>query len=68
MAYVVASGDDAYYLTVDRHWLVQTRPWGGYTPEEGDTVEVTGHVAQQADIHGEPFLSIEVKTLVPVGV
>ena len=65
MAYAVLANTKYYYITIDNRWFSENRSWGGYTPEPGDLVRISGYLGQKKDIFGNPFHTIEVVSLQP---
>jgi hypothetical protein len=65
MAYAVESGGRHFFLTQSGRWSDQAKTWQGWTPAVGDSVSVTGRVAERPDIRGDPFFTIEVQGLRP---
>ena len=67
MAYVLESSGQYFFLTMGGRWLDKPVERWGWTPELGDIVTLSGRVTQRRDVHGEPFLTIEVESLIPGG-
>jgi hypothetical protein len=65
MAYALKAGDAVLFVTSGGRWFAEARSWGGYTPQPGDGVVVTGEVREQLDADGQTFLVIEATSIAP---
>ncbi|MGI5939323.1 MAG: hypothetical protein ACOX8V_01295 [Thermoleophilia bacterium] len=65
MAYAIESNGQYFFLTRDGRWLDQAPTWKGWTPSVGDVVSAMGDVGQQTDVRGDPFFTLEVRSLAP---
>lgn len=64
MAYAVESDGQPLFLTRSGRWSAIPLGWNGFVPDVGDIITVIGQVTQRADVRGQPFLTIEVDSLV----
>jgi hypothetical protein len=65
MAYAVLADEKFYYITIGGHWYSENLAWDMYMPEIDYPVTVTGQVAQNKDVLGKPFYTIEAISLRP---
>jgi hypothetical protein len=65
MAYALESSGQCFFLTMAGQWSDKVIEREGWVPKMGDTVTVAGRVMQRRDVRGEPFLTIEVESLMP---
>lgn len=63
MAYALESSGQCFFLTMAGRWSDKPIERGEWTPELGDTATVVGRVTQRRDVRGEPFLTLEVESL-----
>ena len=65
MAYALQTPTDRYYLTRAGRWSATATAWGGYAPQIGDPIYVTGVVDDHVDAFGKPYLTLEAASVSP---
>ena len=65
LAYAVECEGRTDILTIAGRWSPDSRSWLGWTPSLGERIRVLGRIAHHVDIRGEPFWTIEPRSVVP---
>ena len=66
MAAAIECQGTLYFLAQHGQWLKEGFSLAGWSPAPGDGLCVRGTIHKQRDLHGEPFLLLEVEAMSPV--